>query len=78
MVGGIQWRGEVGEGEVVVDLEINSAAREGHVAMPHGFGLDHQGAVTGANVNRLTPSTNRDAFAATPLHRFVPCRVEAA
>jgi len=65
-------------GEATVELEISAAARVGHVAMPHGFGLDFQGTVTGANVNRLTRNTNRDPFTATPLHRYVPCRVEAA
>ncbi len=28
------------------------------------------------NVNRLTKNTHRDHFLATPLHRYVPCRVE--
>ncbi len=64
-------------GEEVVELEITETARPGHVSMPHGFGLIHQGEVFGANVNRLTKTTNRDPFAATPLHRYVPCRVEA-
>ena len=64
-------------GEEAIELEISSAARIGHVSMPHGFGLVHRGEVVGANVNRLTKNTNRDAFAATPLHRYVPCRVEA-
>jgi hypothetical protein len=35
----------------------------------------HQGVAYGANVNRLTKTTHRD-FLGTPLHRFVPCRVE--
>jgi hypothetical protein len=30
----------------------------------------------GANVNRLNKNTHRDRIAATPLHRYVPCRVE--
>lgn len=63
-------------GEETLELEISSAARVGHVAMPHGFGLNYQGTVTGANANRLTKNTNRDPLAATPLHRYVPCRVE--
>jgi hypothetical protein len=28
------------------------------------------------NVNYLTKNTHRDFLAATPLHRYVPCRVE--
>jgi anaerobic selenocysteine-containing dehydrogenase len=57
-------------------LEITPDARPGHVALPHGFGLIHQGQKHGANVNRLTKNTNRDPIAGTPLHRWVPCRVE--
>ncbi len=66
---------EVGHEEI--ELEITDTARVGQVIMPHGFGLVHSGQKNGANVNRLTKNTNRDPIAATPLHRFVPCRVEA-
>ncbi len=58
-----------------VELEITDTARPGHVAIPHGFGLDFGGQVYGVNVNRLTKNTNRD-FLGTPMHRYVPCRVE--
>jgi anaerobic selenocysteine-containing dehydrogenase len=74
---GQQVRVVTAAGEETIELEISSAARIGQVSMPHGFGLVHQGKVFGANVNRLTQNTNRDPFAATPLHRYVPCRVEA-
>jgi len=47
------------------------------VMIPHGFGLEYEGEVYGANVNRLTKNTHRDQLAGTPLHRFVPCRVES-
>ena len=59
-----------------VELEITDTARRGHVVIPHGFGLVYDGVKYGANVNRLTKNTNRDQFG-TPIHRFVPCRVEA-
>ncbi len=59
-----------------IELEITETAHIGHVAIPHGFGLIYNGKKYGANVNRLTKSTHRDLFG-TPLHRFVPCRVEA-
>ncbi len=49
--------------------EIAEKARPGQVILPHGFGLTYQGKKHGANVNRL---------AATPYHRYVPCRVEPA
>jgi anaerobic selenocysteine-containing dehydrogenase len=64
-------------GEVEVELEVTDQIRPGLVMIPHGFGLCYQGQVFGANVNRLTRSTHRDKLAGTPLHRYVPCRVEA-
>jgi len=63
-------------GEESIKLEITDTSRPGHVVIPHGFGLVHQGKTYGANVNRLAKSSHRDPIAATPLHRFVPCRVE--
>ncbi len=63
-------------GEETIEAEITTDARKGHVIIPHGFGLLYNGVKYGANVNRLTKNTNRD-FVGTPMHRFVPCRVEA-
>jgi len=65
---------EAGSAEIA--LELTDTARPGHVVIPHGFGLVFQGKKYGVNVNRLTKNTHRDRLAATPLHRFVPCRVE--
>ncbi|MFT5697456.1 MAG: anaerobic selenocysteine-containing dehydrogenase [Desulforhopalus sp.] len=59
-----------------IELEITDEARKGQVLIPHGFGLRYRGEVHGVNVNRLTKNTHRDRLAATPLHRYVPCRVE--
>ena len=64
-------------GEEELPVEITETARQGHVIIPHGFGLSCRGTVYGANVNRLTKNTHRDRLAGTPLHRYVPCRVEA-
>ena len=64
-------------GEETIELEVTDMTREGYIMIPHGFGLIHNGVKYGANVNRLTKSTHRDRIAATPLHRYVPCRVEA-
>ncbi|MEW6664513.1 MAG: molybdopterin-dependent oxidoreductase [Thermodesulfobacteriota bacterium] len=58
------------------DLQVTDQVRDGMVLIPHGFGLIHDGEVYGINVNRLTKATHRDPVG-TPLHRFVPCRVEA-
>jgi anaerobic selenocysteine-containing dehydrogenase len=63
-------------GSVEVELEVTDSARQGHVAIPHGFGLVYDGKSYGTNVNRLTKNTNRD-FVGTPMHRYVACRVEA-
>jgi len=64
-------------GSEVGDLQVTEKVREGMVLIPHGFGLIHDGEAYGINVNRLTRSTNRDPLG-TPIHRFVPCRIEAA
>ncbi len=65
-------------GAVEVELEETDTAKAGHVVIPHGFGLDYGGEAYGANVNRLAKNTHRDRLAATPLHRYIPCRVEAS
>lgn len=62
-------------GEISIEAEITNTIRPGHVIIPHGFGLVHQGKTFGANVNRLTKNTHRDRIAGTPLHRYVPCRI---
>ena len=59
-----------------VELEVTEETSPGLVIIPHGFGLDYEGKRDGVNVNLLTKNTNRDPLAATPLHRYVPCRVE--
>ena len=64
-------------GQAEIELEITAGTRAGQVLIPHGFGLDFEGKRIGVNVNALTKNTHRDPFAATPLHRYVPCRVEA-
>jgi anaerobic selenocysteine-containing dehydrogenase len=64
-------------GSEVGELERSSDVRPGTVLIPHGFGLDYDGQVYGININRLTRNSNRDRLG-TPLHRFVPCRVERA
>ena len=64
-------------GEEKIEVEVTTDARKGQVIIPQGFGLVYDGVKYGANVNRLTKNTNRD-FVGTPMHRYVPCRVEAA
>jgi anaerobic selenocysteine-containing dehydrogenase len=62
-------------GEETIEAEVTTDARKGQVIFPHGFGMIYDGLKYGANVNRLTKNTNRD-FVGTPMHRYVPCRVE--
>ena len=64
-------------GEENIELEVTTMTRPGYIMIPHGFGLTYDGIKYGANVNRLTKNTHRDRIAATPLHRYVPCRIEA-
>ena len=60
-----------------VPVEVSAIPPQGTVVLPHGFGLVYGGDTYGVNVNQLTKNTHRDRIAATPLHRYVPCRVEA-
>jgi len=63
-------------GSEEIELEITDTARKGHVVIPHGFGMVYDGKKYGTNVNRITKNTHRDQFG-TPIHRYVPCRIEA-
>lgn len=63
-------------GEEPIEVEVTEDTRAGQVIIPQGFGLIYDGVKYGVNVNRLTKNTHRDRFG-TPIHRYVPCRVEA-
>ncbi|MBN2397750.1 MAG: molybdopterin-dependent oxidoreductase [Deltaproteobacteria bacterium] len=58
------------------ELEVTDQVRRGTVLIPHGFGLIYEGEVYGININRLTKNTHRDPLG-TPLHRYIPCRIES-
>lgn len=64
-------------GEETIEAEVTTDTRKGQVLFPHGFGMVYDGVTYGANVNRLAKNTNRD-FVGTPMHRYVPCRVETS
>ena len=64
-------------GSEVGELQVSEQVRKGTVLIPHGFGLLYDGTVYGLNVNNLTKNTHRDPLG-TPMHRFVPCRLETA
>jgi len=76
LIDGQQVRVITEAGSEEIELEVTETAHIGHVVIPHGFGLVYNGKKYGANVNRLTKNTHRDQFG-TPIHRYVPCRVEA-
>ena len=59
-----------------IELEVTKEVRKGQIVIPHGFGLDYNGKTHGVNVNMLTSAANRDPVAGTPIHRYVPCRIE--
>jgi anaerobic selenocysteine-containing dehydrogenase len=59
-----------------VTVELSDAPQQGTVVLPHGFGLVYEGKPYGVNVNQLTKNTHRDRMTASPLHRYVPCRIE--
>jgi anaerobic selenocysteine-containing dehydrogenase len=61
---------------VKVPVEVSDIPPRGTVVLPHGFGLVHGGKTFGVNVNQLTKNTHRDRITASPLHRYVPCRIE--
>ncbi len=64
------------KGSVELPAHIGRETRRGSVIIPHGFGFCYDGVVRGVNINVLTDAAHRDRFAATPFHRYVPCRVE--
>jgi len=66
---------ETEAGSAMVEAEVTDSSYRGQVVIPHGFGLIHLEKVYGVNVNRLAPAKHRDRLAATPLHRYIPCRV---
>src|SRR5262249_35248008 len=66
---------------VVVTIAIDDAMSTGHVALPHGLGVDHaegdQRVRPGPAPNDLTASGYRDPWVGTPWHKSVAARLEA-
>ncbi|MFK5954539.1 MAG: molybdopterin-dependent oxidoreductase [Desulfobacterium sp.] len=63
-------------GQAEIEVEVTRDVRKGMLIIPHGFGLSYDGQTFGININYLTRGSHRDPIAATPLHRYVPCRIE--
>lgn len=60
-------------GSTEVPVDVTDAMREGHISLPNGFGIG-----AGVAPNDLTRTEDRDEWAGTPWHKYVPARVESA
>jgi len=73
---------ETRRGAATVRVQVSDRMSPGHVSLPNGMGLDfvvEGGAgVAGVSPNELTDLDDRDPFAGTPWHKFVPARLVAA
>ena len=68
-------------GTAQAPIELTDELQPGHVSLPNGHGLDyHQADGTldrrGVSLNELTNTTDRDPFAGTPWHKYVPVHLE--
>jgi anaerobic selenocysteine-containing dehydrogenase len=68
-------------GKAQAQIEISDEHQQGHVSLPNGHGLDYtrtDGTVDrrGVSLNELTNTTDRDPFAGTPWHKYVPVHLE--
>jgi anaerobic selenocysteine-containing dehydrogenase len=65
-------------GSALTLVEVNERMLPGHISLPNGFGLDNEdGQRVGVAPNELTSQDDRDRFAGTPWHKYVPAQVEA-
>jgi anaerobic selenocysteine-containing dehydrogenase len=65
-------------GSALTLVEVNERMLPGHLSLPNGFGLDNEdGQRIGVAPNELTSLDDRDRFAGTPWHKYVPARIEA-
>ena len=65
-------------GSAVAEVEVTGRMQPGHVSLPNGYGLDNEdGERVGVAPNELTSLDDRDRFAGTPHHKYVPARIEA-
>jgi anaerobic selenocysteine-containing dehydrogenase len=65
-------------GSAVATVAVTDSMQPGHVSLPNGLGLSGDGPVAGVAPNELTRAEDRDEFAGTPWHKFVPAKVERA
>jgi len=70
------------KGEAQAPVEVTDAMMQGHVSLPHGFGMDYpdevgEHKIHGVSLNELTDIEDRDWLALTPFHKHVRVRLEA-
>lgn len=68
-------------GSVQVEVEVSDRMQPGHISLPNGQGTDFPGPgaaerQAGIAPNELTSLEDKDAFAGTPWHKYVPARIE--
>lgn len=68
-------------GSALVPVEVSDRMQPGHVSLPNGHGTKSPASAVGELLhgtppNELTRGEDRDAFAGTPWHKFVPARIE--
>lgn len=68
-------------GAAQAPIELTDEMQQGHVSLPNGHGLDYRRADgmldrRGISLNELTNTTDRDPFAGTPWHKYVPVHLE--
>jgi anaerobic selenocysteine-containing dehydrogenase len=68
-------------GQADAMIELCENLQPGHVSLPNGHGLDYTAADgtpvhKGVSLNELTNTADRDPFAGTPWHKYVPVRIE--
>jgi anaerobic selenocysteine-containing dehydrogenase len=64
-------------GSATTLVEVNDRMLPGHISLPNGFGLDNEdGERVGVAPNELTSLEDRDRFAGTPWHKYVPAQLE--
>jgi anaerobic selenocysteine-containing dehydrogenase len=68
-------------GAAQAPIEMTDELQPGFVSLPNGHGLDYTHADgtldrRGVSLNELTNTTDRDPYAGTPWHKYVPVHLE--
>ena len=68
-------------GAAQAPIELTDEMQPGYVSLPNGHGLDYTRADgtldrRGVSLNELTNTTDRDPYAGTPWHKYVPVHLE--